>query len=68
MSEPLNPENTVCVVKNNEGEEIGRIAATAQNANQYIEELMRHSGGGTVDYVEDADYAAASRLVQGMFR
>ena len=66
--EPMNPENTICVVKNQEGKEIGRIAATAPNASQYIEELMLHSGGGTVDYIEDADEAAASRLMQGMFR
>ena len=68
MSEPMNPENTICIVKNSEGKEIGRIAATAPNAPQYIEELTRYSGGGTVEYVEDADEAAASRLVQGMFR
>lgn len=68
MDEQMNPENVICVVKSAEGKEIGRIAATAPNAPQYIEELMRYSGGGTVEYVENADEAAASRLVQGMFR
>lgn len=64
MSEPLEPSKTVCVVKH-EGKEVGRIAASAKNASDYIQELALHCGrqGGsvTVDYERDENawlYAA----------
>lgn len=58
----MDPNKTVCVVKNSAGKEVGRIAATAKNAEAYITELGRCYGSVTIDYIEDADYAMVSRL------
>lgn len=64
--QPLNPNNTVLVVKNKDGKEIGRIAATAPNATDYLNELARHYKEMSVDYEEDADYAMVSRLFSSL--
>lgn len=52
MSEPLDPHNTILVIKY-AGREVGRIAATAQNAEAYIQELTSFYGSVEVDYVKD---------------
>ena len=60
----LDPDNTVCIVKHN-GKEVGRIAATAPNASDYITGLVSHYGNGvTVDYEESPTEAWVSRLFQ----
>lgn len=59
---PLNPENTICICKH-EGREVGRIAATAPNASEYMQTLAEHYKTMTVDYEEDKDAAMISRLL-----
>lgn len=49
---PLNPYKTTCVCKF-QGREVGRIAATAPNAADYIQGLASHYGELQVEYVED---------------
>ena len=58
----LDPHSTVLVVKNTDGREVGRIAATAPNANTYLQELARTYKKISVDYVQDEDYAMVSRM------
>lgn len=61
-SQQLNPDTTICIVKH-DGKEIGRIAATAPNASEYINELVRYyKTGVTLDYEENATEASLSRL------
>lgn len=48
----MDPYKTMLVCKAN-GKEVGRIPATAPNANDYLQELASHYGGLQVDYVED---------------
>jgi len=48
----LDPYKTICVCKH-KGKEVGRIPATAPNAEAYITELVRHYGEINVDYVAD---------------
>lgn len=61
-NQQLNPDTTICIVKHN-GREVGRIAATAPNSSEYINELVRHyKTGVTVDYEENATEASLSRL------
>lgn len=48
---PLDPNKTVCVCKH-KGREVGRIAATAPNASDYLQELARQYGELQVDYEE----------------
>lgn len=60
---PMDPQNTICVIRNNAGEELGRIAATASNASEYINTLIQRARGGTVSCEEDKDAAMISRLI-----
>jgi hypothetical protein len=62
---PMDPHKTVCVCKDKNGKEVGRIAASARNAPDYIQELASHYGEMTVEYVEDATYAMVSQLFSG---
>ena len=57
----LYPHKTMCVCKHN-GTEVGRIAATAPNAEAYMTELARFYGKLEVDYVEDATAAMVSQF------
>jgi hypothetical protein len=41
MKRPLDPHKTILILKH-DGKEVGRVAATAPNANEYMEELGRH--------------------------
>jgi hypothetical protein len=63
MKEPLNPNNVMLVIKDKTGKEVGRIAATAPNARDYIETLGRTHDGLTIDYVEDEDASFLSVLM-----
>jgi len=65
MKESLDPNHVMLVIKDKTGKEVGRIAATAPNAREYMETLARFHNGITVDYVEDSD---ASLLSFPMFR
>ena len=58
----LNPESTMLVLKHN-GKEVGRIAATASNANDYTTEMARHYKDLQIDYEENKDAAMISRLL-----
>lgn len=49
---PLQPSTTILVCKH-KGREVGRIAATAPNAEAYLTELARHYGLLEVDYERD---------------
>lgn len=63
----LNPDNVMLVVKHN-NVEVGRIAATAPNANEYLTGMAAFYGEVlTVDYVEDATAAMVYRVIQGAF-
>lgn len=55
MAEMMNPETTICVVKTEDGREVGRVPAAAPNAEAYITELVRQYGSVHVDYVHDED-------------
>lgn len=48
----LDPYKTILVLKHN-GKEVGRIPATAPNANTYITELVRFYGACQIDYEPD---------------
>lgn len=61
MSNQLNPYNVICVCKH-KGKEVGRIAAAAQNASEYINGLASYYKEITVDYVEDKTAAMISQL------
>ncbi len=63
----LDPNNTICVLKH-DGKEVGRIAATAKNASQYINGLASHYGELKMEYVEDATSAMIDRMVRGTNR
>jgi hypothetical protein len=58
----MDPNKVICVCKVS-GTEVGRIAATAPNFTSYITELTRQYGHVTVDYVEDADEARVSEML-----
>lgn len=58
----MNPHSVICVCKHN-GKEVGRIAATAPNAEAYMTELLRCYGGLQVEYIEDPDAAMISRML-----
>jgi hypothetical protein len=62
--QPLQPHEVICVITH-DGKEVGRIAASAQNATDYFRELYRHYGNIQVEYVKDADAAMISRMIQG---
>ena len=51
-TEPLDPYKTMLVLKH-DGKEVGRVPATAPNAEAYITELGRHYGDLQIDYVPD---------------
>lgn len=53
--EAFDPRKTMLVIRYN-GKEVGRIAATARNADDYIMELGRHYNDLEIDYVYD-EYA-----------
>ncbi len=48
----MDPNKTDCVIKDENGKEIGRIAASNPRANDYITEISRGRNKVTVDYVE----------------
>lgn len=48
----LDPHKTILVCKHN-GKEVGRIPATAPNAEAYMTELARFYRGLEIDYVRD---------------
>lgn len=48
----MDPYKTVLVCKH-QGCEVGRIPATAPNAQAYMQELASHYGGLEVEYVHD---------------
>jgi hypothetical protein len=52
MNKQLAKENTICVCRV-DGKEVGRIPASAPNADAYISELARHHKTMTVDYEQD---------------
>jgi hypothetical protein len=58
----LDPNKVICVCKAGD-KEVGRIAATAPNFTSYVTELSRQYGHVTVDYVEDADEARVSEML-----
>ena len=60
----LNPNTTMCVAKF-KGKEVGRVAATAANASQYLQELASAYGELEVDYVEDQHTAMVDRMIRG---
>lgn len=64
---PLDPHNTVCVVKDKTGAVLARIRATAPDASRRMEELSRQHGGVSVEYVEDAAAASVAGLLGGLF-
>lgn len=49
---PMNPHTTILVGKYN-GREVGRIPATAPNAEEYMRELVSHYGKLEIDYEKD---------------
>jgi hypothetical protein len=57
---PMDPRKTMLAVKHN-GKEVGRIPATAPNAEAYITELVLHYREASVEYVHDenASFLAA---------
>jgi hypothetical protein len=61
----LNPANTICVVRTPDGKEVGRIAATAKNASEYLQTLATTYKECQVTYEEDADAAMISRMLSG---
>lgn len=64
----MDPSSIICVIKNSDGKEVGRIAATAANATLYINELGRHYGSLTIDYEQDSDAAMISRMLSRPMR
>lgn len=48
----LDPNKTILICKF-EGKEVGRIAASAKNAEAYVTELGKHYGELQIDYEED---------------
>lgn len=59
----MDPNKTVMVLKS-KGKEVGRIAATASNAQAYVKETGRHYGTLEIVYERDDDawlYAALTR-------
>jgi hypothetical protein len=52
QTETMDPHKTILVCKHN-GKEVGRIPATAPNAEAYMTELARHYGKLEVEYVPD---------------
>lgn len=57
----VNPYDVMCVIKH-EGKEVGRIAASAPNASDYIDRLVSRYGHLTVDYEQNPTEAMVSRL------
>lgn len=55
------PYKTMCVVKH-DGKEVGRIPATAPNAEAYISELASFYHGVDVDYVHDENAVFLAEL------
>ena len=62
MNTPLDPNDTICIIKHDD-REIGRIAAADPNATAYIAALAMNYGSLTVDYKEDKDAAIISRML-----
>lgn len=60
----LNPYSVMYVVKH-EGKEVGRVAAAAHNAEEYLTELARQYGSISVDYVEDSTAAMIDQMIRG---
>ncbi len=62
MSTPLNPNNTICVLKH-DGREVGRVAATAKHAQEYIKTMTEFYDKIEIEYVEDSMAASISRML-----
>lgn len=60
----LDPYKTMCVITH-EGKEVGRIPATATNAEAYINELVRFYKNVSVNYVYDANASLLAELHGG---
>jgi hypothetical protein len=58
---PLDPAKVVCVIKNQQGVEVGRVAANAPNAEPTITNLTRVHGSISVEYVENEEEAKELR-------
>lgn len=54
---PLDPHKVVCVVKNQQGQEVGRYAADDPDTEKKLTELCRVHGSIGVDYVENLEEA-----------
>lgn len=63
MSAELNPYSVMCIVKH-DGKEVGRVAATAHNAEVYLTEMAQQYGSINVDYVEDSTAARIDRMIR----
>lgn len=63
MNEPLDPNKTMLVCKHR-GREVGRIPATARNAQSYMHELTRFYGELQVDYEINPDAGLLAPLHQ----
>jgi len=60
-SKQQDPYKTILVCRHN-GKEVGRIPATAHNAEAYMTELAKHYGGLEVDYVKDENAGLLAML------
>lgn len=58
---PKDPYKTMCVCKHG-GREVGRIPATAPNAEAYMESLRKIYGQIDVDYVHDRNAGLLAAL------
>jgi hypothetical protein len=59
----MNPNHTVCVLKTQEGKEVGKIPANHRNASDYIQSHALAHKCMKVDYVEDADFCQVYRMM-----
>lgn len=64
----MNPQNVICVCYDHKGKEVGRVAAAAPNAADYINTLAKFHDGLRVEHVEDPEAAKTARLVSSLFR
>ena len=57
----IDPKYAVAVVKSKDGKELGRAAAP--HASDYIQTLASHQKEVKIDYVEDAAFCNAARMM-----
>lgn len=60
----LDPYKQMCVIYSN-GKEVGRIAAAAQNAISYIDEMARNYGSLEIKYEENELEASIGQMIFG---